>query len=279
MTRLALPLAAALLAAVVLGGTAALRPVAAQTEQISGDVPAGGGFGLVVWSGGNVNAIPNAALQRQCTAVSVFATQAGQLTGFIFGAPEFVNRPFTTAFPQGNLPGGVPLILVCRGATPPPPPPPPPPPSNYNAELSRLVADQINQARAQRGLPGLRIDDRLNRAAGDYSAFLFESGNLRSIDQAGRSDIHNLNGTHTQRAQGAGYPHGVGETIAFRIQDPRPAGEIAPLIIQAWVNSPVHNAIMFSRDFQWRDVGAGCYRDPASEAGAINCVAMFGLGG
>jgi micrococcal nuclease len=105
--------ALALLAVVLVVGAAVRHhEVSAQTPVIAGAVPASGGFGLVVWSGGTTAELATAAQQHGCSAASAWLIDAGQFVGYIFGAPEFVNARFGTRFP-GGVPAG-PFVLACR---------------------------------------------------------------------------------------------------------------------------------------------------------------------
>ena len=110
--------AATLMLALLLAGLGA-RPAVAQTGgQLSGDVPAAGGFALVVWSGGTTAQLQAAAQARGCTLRSAFVSERGELVGYIFGAPDFVNATFAARFPGLMLPAGQALIIVCAGPPP-----------------------------------------------------------------------------------------------------------------------------------------------------------------
>lgn len=94
---------------------------AASTDGVSpaiiGDLPAGGGLALVVYSGGTVDSLLNVIGQRRCSAVSVWTSKTGGgLVGMIPGAPPMVNREWQGQFPTGTLEARSPLIVVCGGA-------------------------------------------------------------------------------------------------------------------------------------------------------------------
>ena len=100
----------------------------APAGELIGEVPAGGGFGLIVFSpGGPPQRLAGATRSRGCELTSVWTTRSdGSFVGFIFGAPEFVNRDWLNQFGgDGSVPPGSPLIIVCPpgGSVPPPPPP------------------------------------------------------------------------------------------------------------------------------------------------------------
>src|SRR5690606_17261854 len=81
---------------------------------LQGSVPSQGGFGLVMWGGGTTAGIETAALSRDCTLTSVWASKpGGGLVGYRFGAPAFVNAPWTNLIGGTAIPAGTPLLLVC----------------------------------------------------------------------------------------------------------------------------------------------------------------------
>jgi hypothetical protein len=85
---------------------------------IIGDLPRGGGLGLIVYGGGTIEALVSASNARGCSPVSVWANRSGGgLIGVIPGAPALVNREWTTQFGGGPIPPASPLIIVCRGAS------------------------------------------------------------------------------------------------------------------------------------------------------------------
>lgn len=58
----------------VAGFLLATRPGSAQVGGLTGDVPTGGGVGLVVWSGGHVDDLIDAAAAQGCELVSAWTT-------------------------------------------------------------------------------------------------------------------------------------------------------------------------------------------------------------
>ena len=75
------------------------------------------GFGLVIWGGGTVHGIANAAAVRGCSLRSVWANRTGGgSVSYIYGAPTFVNAPWLAQFPGGRIPAGTPLLVQCDGA-------------------------------------------------------------------------------------------------------------------------------------------------------------------
>lgn len=110
---------------------------------------------------------------------------------------------------------------------------------DLTASEQRLF-DLTNQARANSGLPMLRFDPRLCRAA-----------RLHSADMARYNSMsHYLNGrSHQHRTAAAGYPSGmVAENISASQYNPDAA-------INTWLNSSGHRANMLS--YSYADLGVG----------------------
>ncbi len=81
---------------------------------LSGFIPTKGGAGLLVWGGGTLAGVDNAATSKGCKLSAVWTNRAdGELVAFIAGAPDFVNTPWRAAFPDGRLSSGRVLMLVC----------------------------------------------------------------------------------------------------------------------------------------------------------------------
>ena len=75
------------------------------------------GFGLVIWGGGTVQGIANAAAVRGCNLGIVWANKAGgDYVSYIYGAPAFVNAEWNRQFPGGRIPAGTPLVIKCNPA-------------------------------------------------------------------------------------------------------------------------------------------------------------------
>jgi hypothetical protein len=106
-------------------GIATAQPAApaapAGSPSLSGDLPAAGGFGLVVWGGGSASSLVASARTRGCDASSVWANNvAGQFIAYIDGAPDIVNVAWSQRFPGGLMPGDTAVVVVCRGKEAPP---------------------------------------------------------------------------------------------------------------------------------------------------------------
>jgi len=96
-------------------GAAASTSIAAG---ISGSVPTGTGISLLVWGGGTAEGLRDAAVERGCSPRSVWATSAGGgLVGYVFGAPDTVNRTWLELFPGGRIPAPRALLLRCGTAS------------------------------------------------------------------------------------------------------------------------------------------------------------------
>ncbi|MFA7249560.1 MAG: D-alanyl-D-alanine carboxypeptidase family protein [Dehalococcoidia bacterium] len=88
---------------------------AAYKPGITGFVPTAGGTGMVVWGGGTLAGVENAAMTRGCTPKAVWTSRAdGELVGYLFGAPDFVNSDWRSTFSDGWLSGGRVLLIVCE---------------------------------------------------------------------------------------------------------------------------------------------------------------------
>lgn len=110
---------------------------------------------------------------------------------------------------------------------------------DLNANEQQLL-DLTNQARANSGLPMLRMDPRLCRAARLHSA------NMARLN----SMSHSLEGrSYQNRTMEAGYPSGiVSENICYSQGNPQAA-------INTWLNSSAHRTNMLS--YQYSDLGVG----------------------
>ncbi len=100
-----------ILAAALVFGSA--RPAAAAPGEISGAVPSTGGVGLVLWGGGAPATVGAAASGKGCALQSFWVAADGAVSGYVQGAPEFVNTSFVSRFAAGVIPAQTPLILVC----------------------------------------------------------------------------------------------------------------------------------------------------------------------
>jgi hypothetical protein len=106
--------------AVLLAGLAVLAlpsEASAQEDGISGDLPVGGGVGLVVWGGGPLTELEAAAGARGCALESVWFSIGGRLVGHVFGAPEFVNAEFSAEAGADLAPASA-LLAVCARPAP-----------------------------------------------------------------------------------------------------------------------------------------------------------------
>jgi uncharacterized protein YkwD len=135
------------------------------------------------------------------------------------------------------------LRRLFGGGKPPPPPPPPPPALE---EWAANLLSGHNLERARTGLPPLRVDARLSRAAQAHAE------RMAALD---RLD-HFLDGLGPEaRIVGAGYnPAGYSENIA--------AGqEVAREVLATWLESPIHRTSVLGAHL---DVGFGMSNAAAS---------------
>lgn len=98
-----IPAAALVLGTVVLA-LLVLRPATVRGQEVSGefvgDLPSHGGVALLLWSGGSVEALEDAASGM----TSVWVASKGVLVGYHPGRPDFVNARFRALFPGGQVP-------------------------------------------------------------------------------------------------------------------------------------------------------------------------------
>lgn len=91
-------------------------PASPGSPTIAGDLPAAGGFGLVIWGGGGADALVGAAQSRGCDATSVWTNDAaGQFVSYIAGAPAIANAAWTARFEGAPMPGDSAVVVICRG--------------------------------------------------------------------------------------------------------------------------------------------------------------------
>jgi uncharacterized protein YkwD len=128
----------------------------------------------------------------------------------------------------------------------------------------RTVECVLNAQRSSNGLPPLRHDRRLARAAGRYSHSMVSQRFFAHVSPSGS--------TLGRRARAAGYSGGaLGETIAWGSGD---LGTPAAIVDQ-WMHSPPHRAVILDRGF--RRVGLGVANgSPDGTPGATTVTADFG---
>lgn len=98
--------------------TASPQTVSNSRSRLSGELPAQGGYGLVVWGGGTVGEIAASAAAGGCTLSAVWATTAdGVLLPYIYGALDVVNQAWQDVFGGDEVPAGTAVLLVCGTPT------------------------------------------------------------------------------------------------------------------------------------------------------------------
>lgn len=96
------------------GASCSLKPTSYKPG-LTGFVPTTDGTGMVVWGGGTLSGVQTNALTKGCTPKAVWTSRAdGELVGYLYGAPDFVNGAWRSAFPDGWLSGGRVLMIVCE---------------------------------------------------------------------------------------------------------------------------------------------------------------------
>lgn len=282
----------------------ALAPAASSSAQtagtIEGSLPADGGFALIVWGGGSADLLIDTARAQGCLATTGWIAIDGTLIGYVHGAPDLVNSAFRGRFADGVLPPGTAVVLVCATSgpassapvqAPPPPTPtppqtfePPPVPSSPPAapavaapsaatsleqQYGAAIFDGINATRQAGGLGPLSFNGSLTAAAEQYARLLFDTDQFS----------HNADGEAWDRAQRAGYPSAiVGEVLASvarteEIEIARDSG----ILVQSWIDSAPHHAIIMGADFAFTELGTGCALGPYRDGmNMLLCVALTG---
>ena len=138
--------------------------------------------------------------------------------------------------------------------------------------LEHALVRELNRVRTAHGVQTLRFGDGLDLAAAQHS---------RSMLQQGYFDHSSPDGTTFDRRIRRYYPNcgwrrwAVGETLLSSTIEIS-----AREIVQAWVDSPPHRAVILSSTY--RDAGLGVYYAPAATgsfggAPALVVTADFGL--
>ena len=96
----------------------------------------------------------------------------------------------------------------------------------------------------------MSFNGALTAAAEKYSALHFAQPDPFKLS-------HDLNGSAMDRARSEGYPGGVGEVLAV-------ASPSATQIVQLWLNSPPHSAIILGSGYS--ELGVGCAAGPHTTA-------------
>jgi len=120
-TRPQSALAAILMLVAVLGMqlTASASPAAAEgpNTRLQGHIPATGGFGLLLWTGGSTSALLGEAERKGCSVLGIHVNRPDGRSGLVTYIPDTqiaaANQPFFDAFPDGRL-ESMPVMLVCR---------------------------------------------------------------------------------------------------------------------------------------------------------------------
>ena len=140
-----------------------------------------------------------------------------------------------------------------------------PVPTTIVVDIHELaLVRQINTFRVRRGLPALRIDYKLQRAAEWMSLDMQRTASLDHVDSLNRQLVPRLAIFRYPIRLAA-----VGENIAR-------GRTAANQTLVDWVRSPIHLAVL--RDPRWRAIGIGRYC-VVTEAGATDCWWTANFGG
>ena len=144
-----------------------------------------------------------------------------------------------------------------------------PAPPSRAAGPSRTLLRELNAVRAEHGVPPLRTDRRLARAARAHSADMVARHYFAHESQGGERPC--------KRIARTGWLHGrwhwwVGENLAWGTKHRgRP-----PAIVAAWLASPPHRRVMLSS--RYRAVGIGVARGTPWSSRGWTYTADFGAG-
>ena len=116
--------------------------------------------------------------------------------------------------------------------------------------LDNSIAAQINVVRRSHGLPLLRVNAQLHRAAGGHSNAMGTYGFFAHESRDGTVFWKRVKRDYTE----SGYrTWTVGETLAFS------SGSLdAAATVRMWMNSPPHRKVLLSP--AWRDIGVSAVR-------------------
>jgi len=92
-----------------------LRPGTVEGQEageLTGERPARGGVALMMWTGGSLELLRDAASGM----TSVWVTSDGAFVGYHPGNPDFVNARFRELFPGGQVPAQPMVVIVPAGA-------------------------------------------------------------------------------------------------------------------------------------------------------------------
>lgn len=196
----------------------------------NGGSPIGGNpFGL---PGQIPGQLPGAPQQPQ-DPVSGILQMMGQMISTILGAffgGGGAPQPAPTLVPQGGLQGALPAGGAAPTGT-----------AGGANGYEQAVLAEVNNFRAQNGLPPVRLNPQLNNAAQSHSDFQAATSKM-SHDGAGGSQV-----SDRVRQQGYNF-RSVNENVAWNQKTPQE-------VVQAWINSPGHRANLLSPSVT--EVGVG----------------------
>jgi uncharacterized protein YkwD len=114
--------------------------------------------------------------------------------------------------------------------------------------LARAAVCLINNRRTRRGLPRLRINNRLSKAAKWHTHDMVRRSYFGHVSRRGRDVVDRLYGA---RYLGGRFSWAVGENLAWGSGNRGTPRQI----VQAWMNSPGHRRNML--DSRFREIGIG----------------------
>jgi uncharacterized protein YkwD len=146
---------------------------------------------------------------------------------------------------------------ACRGASH-------PPSALSAARHAKAVRCLVNLERASRGIPKLRADRRLGRAARGYARLMARRDFFAHVSPAGSTL-----GSRVRRARFRG---SVGEVLAWGQR----GGGTPRALVNGWLRSPGHRAILLSPRFRRIGVGSSMGAPVGRLRGSVTVDAVLG---
>lgn len=122
-------------------------------------------------------------------------------------------------------------------------------PIQQDAVTAWVITEEINRARAEEGLRGLRRSDGLARGAAFHAASMAREGYFGHSDLGRRLSAFYPGGDPAKRS--------VGETLYWTASLVTPAA-----VVSRWLSSPSHRRALLAK--RWRDVGVAVVRAVAA---------------
>lgn len=136
--------------------------------------------------------------------------------------------------------------------------------------LARAAVCLINNRRTRRGLPRLRINNRLSKAAKWHTHDMVRRNYFGHVSSRGRDVVDRLYRTHYL---GGRFAWSVGENLAWGSGWRGTPREI----VRSWMNSPGHRANMLNRSYREIGIGVIANGPQRTELPAATYTTTFGV--